>query len=124
MSAALSRRTVTLFPHKLAAWKNPGLSSRAASAALVAGCDTAADTALLGREHFEKVLNGSLKTLQELAVAGNSPPKRQNSVDAIPASLAIAIAGPAKAREAGTDAVIALRRSGYVLSARRTEARA
>jgi hypothetical protein len=121
MSAALSQRTVTLFPHRFAAWKNRGLSSRAASAASVAGCDTAAEIALLGREHFEKMPNCSSKTLQELAVVGNWPPKRQSPVDAIAASLALAIADPAEAREAATDAVIALRRSGYMLSARRTE---
>jgi hypothetical protein len=39
------------------------------------------------------------------------------------ARVTLAIADPAEAREAATDAVIALRRSGYVLSARRTEAR-
>lgn len=40
------------------------------------------------------------------------------------ACVTLAIADPAEAREAVIDAVIALRRSGYVLSARRTEARA
>jgi hypothetical protein len=112
-----------LFPRCLARWHAQGLSFRAAAAVTHANCDTADEVARLGRDYFEGRRNCSTVTMQALATLANWPSKRQTAVDAIATALAMAIADPAEAREAATDAVIALRRSGYVLSARRTEAR-
>jgi hypothetical protein len=120
----VARSPNVLFPQRLAQWRAQGLSFRAATALAHASCDTADEVARLGPCYFSRRPNLGPKTQQELAALGNWSPKRPSPIDAIAASLALAIADPEDAREAATDAVMALGRSGYMLSAWRTERRA
>jgi hypothetical protein len=120
----LSSKTNRLFPRRLDHWRRKGLSFRAAAALANASCDTVEEVFRLGPDYLSRCSNLSPKTQRELAALGNWSRKRQSPIDAIAAALAMAIADPAGAREAAADAVIALRRSGYVLSARRTEGQA
>jgi hypothetical protein len=59
--------------------------------------------------------------LQELSVLAGWPPEHRTPVDAIAAALGLSIPDPTEARDAATDAVIGLRRAGYVIAARRSE---
>jgi hypothetical protein len=109
---------VHAFPARYVAWMARGLSSRATGALASAGCDSAAEVSRLGR--------GPPSPADPPVERHPSPncPKLETgrrSRDAIAAALAMAIPDPEEAKEAATDAVIALRRSGYTLSARRTE---
>ena len=124
MSAQASSPQVDhLFPRRFVRWQRAGLSARASSAVALAGCDTVEEITRLGREYFEGRRNCATKTLAELAALAGWPPKVATAVDAIAAALALAIDDPDEAREAATDAVIALRRGGFFISAKRTEAR-
>lgn len=105
------------------AWTARGLSARAASVVALAGCDSVEEITRLGRAYFEGRPNCARKTLAELAALAGWPPRVATAADAIAAALALAIDDPTEAHEAATDVCIALRRSGFVISAKRTEAR-
>lgn len=107
-----------LFPRRLAAWQERGLSFRAAVALATAGCDTAEEVARLGRSYFEGRPNCGERTLAELAKLAGWPPKRRTAVDAIAGALSMAM-DPDEAREAATDCLMALRRNGFVVTTSR-----
>jgi hypothetical protein len=67
-----------------------------------------------------KNLTLGAKTLAELATIAFWPAERQTAADAIAAALRLAIDDPAECAEAATDALIALRRSGYLIVASAT----
>ena len=116
---ALSSQPARLYPHRFMRWQAHGLSARAASVVALAGCDTIDEITRLGRGYFEGRRNCAAKTLAELAVLAGWPPKVATAVDTITAALALAIDDPDETREVATDVMIALRRSGFVISARR-----
>lgn len=113
----VARSPQVLFPRRLAAWQRRGLSFRAAAVLSNAGCDTPEDVARLGRAYFQKQPNCAQKTLSELAAVGDWPENRITAVDAIAAALAMAIVEPEERHEVATDVMIALRRSGFVITA-------
>lgn len=108
------------YPHRFRLWTERGLSPRAASALALASIDTVEQVAALGRAYFAGKPNVGAKTLEELAILAGWPPKNKTPVDAIAAALGLSIADPDEAREAATDAVIALRRSGFVIASHRS----
>lgn len=112
--------TKRLYPHRFRLWSERGLSPRAASALALAGVDTIEQVTALGREWFQKKPNVGVKTLNELARLACWPDESKTPVDAVAAALRLAIADPDEAKEAATDAVIALRRSGYIIASRQS----
>ena len=96
-------------------WHASGLSTRAAGALAAAGCDNIDEITRLGREYFEKLPNCAATTLQELAILAGWPPPRATAVEAITAALLLSITDPDEAKEIATDALIALRRSGFAV---------
>lgn len=116
----LSRIKVNLYPHRFMTWRRRGLSTRAATAVAIAGCDTVEEITRLGRAYFEGRPNCAKTTLAELAAIAGWPPKFETAVGAIAAALALSMADPEEAREAAADAIIALQRSGFVIVAQRT----
>ena len=117
-----ARSPVVLFPHRLAAWRRHGLSSRAAGVLANACCDTVDQVAKLGRSYFEARPNCGNRTLDEIGNLAGWPCAKRTAVDAIAAALALSM-DPEEAKEAAGDAIIALLRSGFIISARRTEVR-
>ena len=94
------------------------MSSRAASAVAKAGCDTVAEIASLGREHFGSRPNLGVRSLAELEKLAGWPPKRMSAVDTVTTVLRLAIGDPEEAREVAGDVLMALRRSGFTVSTR------
>lgn len=115
----LSSDTKRNFDPRFRRWREAGVSVRGAAVLALAGCDSVQDINVLGRSHFEGRPNCAAKTLAELAVLAGWPPKAGTAVDAIAAALQMAVRDPDEAREAATDALIALRRSGFVVLASR-----
>lgn len=97
-------------------WAARGLSPRAAGALALAGCETIQEVTQLGRVWFLGKPNCGTKTLRELAILANWAP--ETPVEAVAAALSLSIADPEEAHEAATDALMALRRSGYVIAAK------
>jgi hypothetical protein len=123
MSTTLSQRTTRLYPHRFVAWQREGLSARAASVVALAGCNTIEEIGRLGRSYFEGRPNCAEKTLAELAALAGWAPKRATAVDAIAAALALSIPDPDETREVATDVMVALRRSGFVITTKQQDAR-
>ncbi len=98
------------------AWQRRGVSCRAARALAAAGAESIEDAARLGRSHFEGRRNCAAKTLAELEALTGRPPKlRIGAADVIARALQLAISDWDEAREAATDALIALRKAGFAL---------
>ena len=116
---ALSPHSNRFFPRRFMAWQHRGLSVRAAGVVALAGCDTVEEISRLGRDYFAAQPNCATKTMAELALLAGWPPRVDTAVDAIAAALSLAINDPEETREVATDVMIALRRSGFVISARR-----
>lgn len=108
------------YHHRLEAWRETGLSARAAGALALAGCDTQEDITRLGRGYFVRLSNCAAKTLAELEALAAWPAKPLTAVETITAALLLSINDHDEAREAATDALIALRRSGFVVVATRS----
>src|ERR1700744_5555039 len=83
IASAAPSEIARLYPERLAAWRRRGLSSRAASAVAKAGCDTVAEIASLGREHFGSRPNLGVRSLAELEKLAGWPPKRMSAVDTV-----------------------------------------
>jgi hypothetical protein len=98
-------------------WRARGQSARAAAILAQAGADTAEDVRRLGRAYFEGRPNVGAKTLEELALLAAWPPVCRTAADAIAASLALTISSPEECLDAATDALIGLRRAGFVVTA-------
>ena len=96
----LSPRAGRLFPQRFMAWRQRGLSARAAGALASAGCDTIEDVTRLGRTYFEGTPNCASKTLAELAVLADWPAKPRTAIDTIAQALGLAIDDPDEARAA------------------------
>ena len=103
------------YHRRLTAWHASGLSTRAAGALATASCDNIDEVTRLGREYFEKLPNCAAITLQELAILAGWPPPRATAAEAISAALLLSIHDPDEAKEAATDALIALRRAGFAV---------
>jgi hypothetical protein len=116
--ATLQALRARFFPGRFVAWKTRGLSTRASTALASAGVDTVEQVAQLGRSYFEGLPNCGAKTITELAMLANWPPKTPE--DAIAAALSLSVADAEQAREAAADAVVALRKSGFTIAVRRT----
>lgn len=106
--------------HRFERWKAHGLSARAAAALANAGCDSVPEITALGRDHFAQLPNCAAKTLEELAEFANWPARSVTAVEAIAAAMLLSIHDHDEAREAATDALMALRRSGFVVVAARS----
>jgi hypothetical protein len=106
-----------LFPRRFEAWQTSGLSARAAAAAALAGCDSVAEIARLGRSYFEGRPNCAEKTLAELAALAGWPPKPRTALDTIAQALSMAM-DPHEAREAAADVMSSLRLDGFTLTVR------
>jgi hypothetical protein len=117
IATADARRT---YPRLFQLWSSRGLSPRAASALALAGCETVEQVTNLGRAWFQRPNIGA-KTLAELSTLAGWPPEHRTPVDAIAASLGLSIPDPEAARDAAMDAVIGLRRAGFVIAAKRSE---
>jgi len=98
-------------------WKAEGLSARAASVLALSGCDTVVDVQRLGRDYFERQSNVGAKTLAELNRLAAWPAACRTPADAIAASLALTISSPEECLDAATDALIGLRRAGFIVIA-------
>lgn len=116
---ALSGDARRNFQARFKVWISRGMSVRAAAVLALNGVDTIKQVSDLGRDHFKGQENCGGKTLAELGTLAGWPAEQGTPVDAIAAALQLAIADPEEAREAATDAVIALRRSGFVIAAKR-----
>jgi hypothetical protein len=102
-------------------WQAAGLSARAASVVSLACCDSVEEIARLGRAYFEGRPNCAAKTLAELATLAGWPPKTRTPADTIAAALTLAMDAD-EAHEAAADVMSALRKSGFVLTIRRSRA--
>src|SRR4051812_23426585 len=93
MKPTQSRRPLEAFNDRVAAWTAAGMSFRAATVLANAHCDTADEVHRLGRAYFEGRPNCADKTLAELAVLGNWPPKHQTitAIEAIACALGLSI---------------------------------
>ena len=116
MMSAQAPKIGRMFDQRKEYWRSRGLSVRAAGVLAGAGCDTVEAVARLGRPYFERRPNCANRTLAELEKLAAWPPRRQTVVDAIAAALSLTITDPEEAKEAAEDTVIALRRSGFVIS--------
>jgi hypothetical protein len=111
-----------LFLQRRDRWRSQGLSMRASGILARAGCDAIEDVARLGRAYFETRSNCGCHTLAELAVLGGWPPKSRTMVDVIATVLRLAVADAGEAREVAQDVALALRRAGFVVTAKRGHA--
>jgi hypothetical protein len=98
------------------AWRDWGLSTRAATALATAGCETINDISRLGRNYFANHRNVGAHTLAELDNLNAWPRPRRTAVDAIAAAFQMTMSAD-EAREAALDALHALRRSGFAIIA-------
>jgi hypothetical protein len=117
----LPSATSRLFPKRFVRWQAAGLSARAARVVSLASCDSVEEISRLGRAYFEGRPNCAAKTLAELAALAGWPPKTRTPVDAIAAALTLAMDAD-EAREAAADVMSALRKSGFILTVRRSRA--
>jgi hypothetical protein len=111
-----------LFLQRRDLWRSQGLSVRASGVLAGAGCDTIDDVARLGRSYFETRPNCAERTVAELEKIAGWPPRRRTVANVIATALALAIDNPQEAREAAVDVAIALRRAGFVVTAKRGHA--
>lgn len=116
VAQAPSSITAQRFRDRFNAWRVQGQSARAAAILAAVGADTVEDVKRLGRGHFEGRPNVGTKTFQELARLAGWPPDLRTPVDAIAASVALAISNPEECREVAIDALIGLRRAGFVIT--------
>ena len=105
-----------LFRHRFVLWASRGIPTHAATVLADAGCETIEEVRLLGREYFENFQGCGKKTLQDLALIAGWPPPVETAADAIAAALSLSISDPEEAHEVAADVIIALRRSGFVVS--------
>lgn len=98
-------------------WRNAGCSPRAAAALGNAKISRLDQIASFGRDYFHGLPNCGPRTVAEIgALIGGWPADHKPALDAVASALAIAIADPEEAKVAAMDALIALRRAGYVIA--------